>query len=291
MSSVTFHIAICTCARAHPISVAQERLGRLRSSLLCICDPISCDPISLRGGWFARWVVCAVGRLVVCGLRGWRFARLAICAVGGLRGWRFARLAVCAVGGLRGWRFARLAVCTVDGWRGWRYARWADCAVGGLRGWRFARFAVGGLRLAVCVWRFAFGGLRLAVCVWRFAFGGLRLAFGRLRLAVSGLQFAVGSLRLTIGGLRFAFDVVVYSWSFSVALKIPFHLLNAQCWPSSLHNMYTAAQQTITGSRCAHKKPLQARQLHHPSNLAECATICFHLVRPRVDNKSLRDGT
>ena len=31
-------------------------------------------------------------------------------AVGGLRGWRFARLAVGAVGGLRGCQFARLAV-------------------------------------------------------------------------------------------------------------------------------------------------------------------------------------
>ena len=57
--------------------------------------------------------------------RGWRFAvgvsrfaRLAVCAVGGLRGWRFARLAVCAVGGLRGWRFARLAVCAVGSLRG-----------------------------------------------------------------------------------------------------------------------------------------------------------------------------
>ena len=47
-----------------------------------------------------------------------RFARLAVCAVGGLRGWRFARLAVCAVGG---WRLARL--------RDWRLA---VCAVGSL---------------------------------------------------------------------------------------------------------------------------------------------------------------
>ena len=89
MSWVTFHIAVCTCARAHPISIYQERLGRLRSNLLCICDPISCDPISLRGGRFAR-------------LAGWRFAWLVVCAVGGLRGWRFARLPVCAIGGLRG---------------------------------------------------------------------------------------------------------------------------------------------------------------------------------------------
>ena len=94
--------------------------------------------------------VCAVG-----GLRGWRFARLAVCAVGG------CRFAVCAVGGLRGWRFARLAVCV------WRFA-FGGLAVNGFR------LAVDGLRLAVggC-WRFAFGG-------WRF--GGL--AFGGLRLAV-----------------------------------------------------------------------------------------------------------
>ena len=115
MSWVTFHIAVCTCARAHLISISQERFGRLRSNLLCICDPISCDPISLRGERFARWAVCTVG-----GSRGGRFARL---AGGGLRGWRFARLAVCAVGGSRG-----------------------------------LRLAVGGLCLAVCV-------LRLAVCV------------------------------------------------------------------------------------------------------------------------------
>ena len=131
MSWVTFHIAACTCARAHPIYISQERLGRLRSNLLCICDPISCDPISLRGGRFARWAGCMVGSLRggrfarLAGWRGWRFARLAVCAVGGLRGWRFARLAVCAIGGLRGWRFARLAVCAVDGLRDWRFARWA----------------------------------------------------------------------------------------------------------------------------------------------------------------------
>ena len=89
MSWVTLHIAVCTCARAHPIFESQERLGRLRSNLLCICDPISCDSISLRGGRLARLAV----------FRGWR---LAVCAVGGLRDWRFARLAVCAVGGFRG---------------------------------------------------------------------------------------------------------------------------------------------------------------------------------------------
>ena len=68
-------------------------------------------------------LVSALGREV----QRWLFARLAVCAVGGLRGWRF-----CAVCGLRDWRFARLAVC----------------AVGGLHDWRFAH-------LAICVWRLA----------------------------------------------------------------------------------------------------------------------------------------
>ena len=61
---------------------------------------------------------------------GLRIRRFAVC------GWRFACLAVCAVGavgGLRGW------VC---GLRGWRFAR---LAVGGSRGWRFA---VGALSFA-----------------------------------------------------------------------------------------------------------------------------------------------
>ena len=162
MSWVTLHIAVCTCARAYPISVCQERLGRLRSNLLCICDPINCDPISLRGGRFALWAVCAVG-----GLRDGRFAR-------------FAWLAVCAVGGLRGWRFVRLAVCAVGGLSGGRFARWVVCyAVGGLRGWRFPRFALGGLRLAVSALQFAVGGLRLTI-------GGLRFA---LDVVVLQLEF------------------------------------------------------------------------------------------------------
>ena len=91
-------------------------------------------PNQLWPNQFARWAVCAVGRLAVCavgGLRGWRFGRLAVCAVGGLRGWRFTRLAVCVVGGLRGGRFARLAVYTVGHLRSWRFARLAVCAVGG----------------------------------------------------------------------------------------------------------------------------------------------------------------
>ena len=81
--------------------------------------------------------VCAVGGLwlavsAVSGLGGWRFARLAVCAVG--LAVCAVGLAVCAVGGLRGWRLARLAVCGVGGWRGWRFAK---------LGWRLAWLAVG----------------------------------------------------------------------------------------------------------------------------------------------------
>ena len=141
MSWVTFHIAICTCARAHPH--------------ICISGmawPIALKfVVNLWPNQFARWAVCAVGGLRVGGLLGWRFPQLTVCAVGGLRGgWRFAQLTVCAVGGLRSGRFTRLAVCAVvfavcaiGGLRDWRFARLAVCAVGGLRGGRFARFAFG----------------------------------------------------------------------------------------------------------------------------------------------------
>ena len=141
MSWVTFHIAICTCAPAHPIPGSQEWLGRFRSNLLCIWRPISCELIICHG-WGVCLAVWAVG-----GLGGWRFRRLAVSAVGGFGGCRFRWLAVWAVGGLGGWRFGWLAACgwwfTVCGWR------LAVCADGGLRGWRFARLAVcavGGLR-------------------------------------------------------------------------------------------------------------------------------------------------
>ena len=239
MSCVTIPIAVCTCARAHPTSVYQKRLDRSSSNLLCGWEPIGyeaftchgshftlrsasahvhtpylylrngltdcaqiccefvaqsvCSVGGLRGGRFARWAVCAVGgfaRWAVCAvgdLCGGRFARLAVYAVGGLRGWRFARLAVCAVGGLRGgWRFGQLAVCAVGGLRGWRFARLAVCAIGDLRDWRFTRWAVcvvGGLR-GLCL---VVGGLCLAVCVWG--------------LAVCAFQFAVSGLRLTIGAV------------------------------------------------------------------------------------------
>ena len=214
MARVTFPITVCTCARAHPISLYQKRLDRSSSNLLCSWKPIGYEAFTCHGPHFTlrsarahvhtsylhlrngfadcaqiccafetqsavTQSVCAVG-----GLRVGRFARWAVCALGGLRVGRFARWAVCAVGGLRSWRFARLAVCAVGGLRGWRFARLAVCAVGvcavgGLRGWQFARLAVcavGGLR----GWRFA----RLAVC----AVGGLR----DLRLAVGGLRLTVG---------------------------------------------------------------------------------------------------
>ena len=109
----------------------------------------------------------AVGglRFVVCRVCGWRYARLAVCAVGGLRGWRFARLAVCAVG-----------VCAVGGLRGWRL-RLAVCAVGGFCGWW----------LSVCGWCFVVGVLRLAFFV--DIFGG-RFAMGVLRIVFSSCSFS-----------------------------------------------------------------------------------------------------
>ena len=172
MSCVTFPIAVCTCVRAHPISVYQKRLDRSSSNLLCGWEPIRYEVFTCHGSHFTlrsarahvhtpylyirngladcAKICCvfvtqsAVTQSVCaeCGLRGGRFARWAVCAVGGLRsgrfarlaGWRFAWLVVCAVGGLRGWRFARLAVCAVGGLRGWRFARLAVCAIGGLRG-------------------------------------------------------------------------------------------------------------------------------------------------------------
>ena len=208
MSCVIFHIAACTCARAHPISVSQKRLDRSRSNLLCGWEPIGYEPFTCHGSHFTlrsarahvhtpylylrngladcaqiccefvAQSVCAVG-----GLRGgWRFAQLTVCAVGGLRSGR-----VYAIGGLRGWRFARLAVCAIGGLRDWRFARLAVCAIGGLRGGRFAWWAV----CAVCVWW-------LAVCVWRFAFGVWRFAFGYLRFSVCGWWFAVDDWRFAV---------------------------------------------------------------------------------------------
>ena len=69
-------------------------------------------------------------------MSGWRFV------VGGLRGWMVG-----------GWRFARLVVCAVGGLGGWRVAGLVSCAVGGLRGWRLViddiQWVVGGWWLAV----------------------------------------------------------------------------------------------------------------------------------------------
>ena len=167
MSCVTFHIAVCTCARAHPISVYQKRLDRSRSNLLCGWEPIGYEVFTCHGSHStlrsARAHVHTPhlylrNGLADCAQIWCAFVTQSVCAVGGLRGWRFARLAVCAVGGLRGWRFARLAVC----------------AVGGLRGGWFPRLAV----CAVCVWWFAFGGLRLEACVLQFAVGRWRLTVG-----------------------------------------------------------------------------------------------------------------
>ena len=88
MSWVTFHIAVDTCAPAHPIPVSQEWLSRFRSNLLCICRPISCELITSHG-----WGVCLVV-WVVGGLGVLRIGRLAVSVVGGFGGWRFRWLAV-----------------------------------------------------------------------------------------------------------------------------------------------------------------------------------------------------
>ena len=157
MSCVTFHIAVCTCARAHPIFVSQKWLDRSRSNLLCGWEPIGYEAFTCHGSHFSLRSARAHvhtpylylrNGLADCAQICCEFvtqsavtqsaARWAVCAVGGLRGGRFARWAVCAVGGLRGERFARWAVCATRGLRGWRFAQLAVCAVGGLRSWRFA---------------------------------------------------------------------------------------------------------------------------------------------------------
>ena len=120
MSCVTFHIAVCTCARAHPISVSQKRLDRSRSNFLCGWEPFGYEAFTCHGSHFtlrsARAHVhtpylylrngladCAQ---ICCEFMTQPVARWAVCAVGDLRGGRFARLAVYAVGGLRSWWFA-----------------------------------------------------------------------------------------------------------------------------------------------------------------------------------------
>ena len=50
--------------------------------------------------------------------------------------------------------------------------------------------------------------------------------------------------------------LLFYSWSFSVALKIPFHLLNAQCWPSSSYIVFVAV------GRAALLTPSSATVIH-----------------------------
>ena len=49
MSCVSFNIAVCTCARADPISVSQKRLDRSRSNLMCGWEPIICYLITCHG--------------------------------------------------------------------------------------------------------------------------------------------------------------------------------------------------------------------------------------------------
>ena len=49
MSCVTFHIAVCTCARAHPMSASQKRLDRSRSNLLCGWESIGYEAFTCHG--------------------------------------------------------------------------------------------------------------------------------------------------------------------------------------------------------------------------------------------------
>ena len=59
MSCVTFHIEVCTCARAHPISVSQKLLDRSRSNLLRIWRAHS-----LRA-YHILWMRCVFARVHV----------------------------------------------------------------------------------------------------------------------------------------------------------------------------------------------------------------------------------
>ena len=52
MSCVTFHIAVCTCARAHPISVSQKRLDRSHSNLICGWEPVGYEAFTCHGPHF-----------------------------------------------------------------------------------------------------------------------------------------------------------------------------------------------------------------------------------------------
>ena len=119
MSCVTFHIVVCTCARAHPISVSQKRLERSRSNLLRGSEPIGYEAFTCHGSHFTlRFALTRVHTpylylrngladcaQICCAFMTQSAVTQSVCAVGGLRG-------------LRGWRFARLVGCAVGGWRG-----------------------------------------------------------------------------------------------------------------------------------------------------------------------------
>ena len=184
MSCVTFHIVICTCARAHPISVSQKRLDQSRSNLLCGWEPVGYEAFTCHGSHFTlRFPRAHVHTHICSSGTAWPIAFKFVVHLWPNQLWpnQFARWAVCAVGGLRGLR-------------DWRFARLAVYAIGGLRGGRFARLAFGG-------WRFVFGGF--AFGVWRFAFDGLRFP-------VCGWWFAVDDWRLAVWAWRCCFTVGVW---------------------------------------------------------------------------------
>ena len=214
MSCVTFPIAVCTRARAHPISVSQKRLDRSPSDLLCGCEPIIYYLITCHGwGVYLHVRPCnyltqvahpylrnycincaensfAVRRAYFHNNLGTFLLPCRMCTCTPImlilerfgRFWCPLRAVRCSVGGLRVWRFAHLVVYAVDGLGGLWLGLLAVWSVGGLVGWRFGR--LGFWRMAV--WEVGgFGGWRfgrLAVC----DLGGWR--FGRLAVWAVGLR-------------------------------------------------------------------------------------------------------
>ena len=141
---------LCACVRAHPIAASQKRLGRSRSNLLCGWEPIRYEVFTCHGLHFTLRSARAHVHTSYLYLRNGLADCAQICCVFVTQS--AVTKSVCAVSGLRGGRFARWAVRAVGGLRGWPVA---VCAVGGLCGWRFARFAFGGLRLTIGGLRFA----------------------------------------------------------------------------------------------------------------------------------------
>ena len=108
--------SVCTCARAHPISVSQKRLERSRSNLLRGSEPIGYEAFTCHGSHFTLRFARARVHTPYLYLRNGLADCAQICCA--FMTQSAVTQSVCAVGGLRGWRFARLVVCAVGGWRG-----------------------------------------------------------------------------------------------------------------------------------------------------------------------------